>query len=161
MRQMRSNEGVDKQFVSGWFRHFSGSDMSQVSRVLAILVAFGMSVYAWTDATCNAAYPNYLPYACTFGSGTACGGKCGYGPTSVGSVSCCGSKPPTCASLNIPAYTDCSNSLCHTSWANYGSCTGCGSNGVQKQTQPCVSGATGSPNSRTVSVTCGMSAMRL
>ena len=129
---------------------------AQASCALVALAVLVLRISAWTDATCSAKYPNYLPYACTFGSGAACGGKCGYGPTYAGTVSCCGSPPPTCAALDISLYTDCSsNSLCHTAWANYGSCTGCGAAGVQKQTQPCKTGATGPPNSRTVSVTCG------
>ena len=120
--------------------------------VLVVVISIAMGANGWTDTTCKASYPG-LPYACNWGSACACGSV----TTSSGTLYCCGNKPPACERNSLSIYSDCSTvSYCHTAWANYGSCTGCGSSGVQTQTQPCVSKATGSPNTRTISVTCGM-----
>ena len=132
---------------------FPARMISQASCALVALCALVLRISAWTDATCKSSFGTNLQYACNWGASCACGSV----TTSAGANHCCYAKPSVCAPLGgDPTFSDCSSvSYCHTSWANYGSCTGCGAGGVQKQTQPCVSGATGPPNSRTVSVICG------
>ena len=119
--------------------------------IFAALSCLVLAVNGVTDDSCKAA--GLGNYACN--RGAVCGSVCGMGSTTVGSVSCCALKPPACEPIDTAFYTSCYyNALCYGDWANYGSCSGCGAGGSQTQVQPC-NAKPGTPNTRTITVTCG------